>query len=607
MSTLPIADYALLSDCRSAALVSRAGSIDWWCPDRFDAPAVFARLLDDRAGRWALRPVGEARATRAYRDRSLVLETRFALPAGEVAVTDALALGPEERGHDLGLASPGVVLRRVDGLRGAVEMELELSPRPEYGLIRPLLVPDDGGVSIRGGADVLRLSSPVTLAIDGSTARARFTVAAGERVAFALASARTWDPPPALWTQADILRRLDDTCEAWRTWSEMHQRYDGPWRDLVDVGGRVLQGLTYARTGALVAAATTSLPERVGGDRNWDYRFTWVRDASLTLRALWVAACPDEAHRFFAWMAGAASARLCAGEHMPVMYGVGGEHDLSERTLDHLGGWRRSRPVRVGNGAWRQRQIDVYGELLDAFWRLEAELGTPDPVTARMLVAAADNAAARWTDPDHGIWEGRGAPAHHLHSKLMCWVACDRAVRLAPRLGAAERVAAWSEARDAIRAAILERGFSERAGAFTQTLRGETLDAAALTIPLTGFLPAADPRVRATIEAIAARLTDARGLVRRYDPGEVDDGVGGGEGSFLLCTFWLAHALALAGEVDRARDVFERAAGHANDLGLLAEEVDPRTGELLGNFPQAFSHVGLVDAAWAIHDASKPA
>ncbi len=606
MSTLPIADYAILSDCRSAALVSRAGSVDWWCPARFDAPAVFARLLDDRAGRFALRPTREAGATRAYRDRSLVLETRFTRPDGEVIVTDALALGPDERGHDLGFGSPGVLLRCVEGLRGAVEMELELAPRPEYGLIRPVLfAADGGGLWMRGGADVLRLSAPFPVAIDGSTARARFTVTGGERLAFALHAARTPEPLPAGFSQAGIINRLDDTLAAWTAWSRMHQRYDGPWRDLVDLSGRVLQGLTYARTGALVAAPTTSLPEHVGGARNWDYRYTWVRDASLTLRALWIAACPDEAHRFFAWMAGAASARLCAGEHLPVMFGVGGEHDLSERALDHLGGWRRSRPVRVGNGAWRQHQIDVYGALLDAYWRLEAELGAPDPITARMLVAAADTAAARWTEADHGIWEIRGAPDHFLHSKLMCWVACERGRCLAPRLGAEHRVEAWTRARDAIGAAILERGFSARAGAFTQTLDGEALDASALCVPLVGFLPATDPRVRATIEAIATRLTDARGLVRRYDPREVDDGVGGGEGAFLLCTFWLAHALALAGEVDRAREVFERAAGHANDLGLLAEEVDPRTGDLLGNFPQAFSHIGLVDAAWAIHEASR--
>jgi GH15 family glucan-1,4-alpha-glucosidase len=365
----------------------------------------------------------------------------------------------------------------------------------------------------------------------------------------------------------------------------------------------VLQGLTFQPTGAVVAAPTTSLPERVGGARNWDYRYAWVRDASLTLRALWVAACPDEAFRFFEWMAHAASARLLAGDDLQIMFGVGGEHDLSERTLPHLSGWRDSRPVRVGNEAWRQPQLDIYGELLDAAWRLADVLGDLGPVTRGLLVAAADAAATRWRERDHGLWEVRGEPAHFLHSKLMCWQAVHRAIELAPRLGAADRVPAWTRAREDLRAALLTQGWDPRVGAFTQAFGRPALDASALLIPISGFLPADDPRVRSTIDAIATRLADARGLLRRYHPDEVDDGVGGPEGAFLPCTFWLAHALALAGDLPRARDTFERAAACANDLGLLAEEVDPGTGELIGNFPQAFSHIALVDAAWAIQQA----
>ena len=380
----------------------------------------------------------------------------------------------------------------------------------------------------------------------------------------------------------------------------MHQAYDGPWRDLVHHSGRVLQALTFAPTGAIVAAPTTSLPEAVGGERNWDYRYTWVRDASLTMEALWVAACPEEAGKFFGFLADAAASALRRGKDLQIMFGVGGEHDLSERELPHLAGWRASRPVRVGNGAWTQRQLDVYGELLDAAQRLADQLGELDPVTRQFLVAAADTAASRWDEKDQGIWEVRGEPRDFLYSKLMCWVALDRAIALAAQLGAADRVEAWAAVRDQIRAAILERGWNDQAGAFTQAFGSEDLDASSLMLAITGFLPGDDPRMKATIDAIAARLTDQRGLVYRY---LAHDGLAGGEGTFLLCTFWLAHAQALAGELDQATATFERAVAAINDVSLLAEEVDPGSGEMLGNFPQAFSHIGLVNAAWAISQA----
>ena len=364
--------------------------------------------------------------------------------------------------------------------------------------------------------------------------------------------------------------------------------------------GRVLQALTFAPTGAIVAAPTTSLPEAVGGERNWDYRYTWVRDASLTMEALWVAACPDEAGKFFGFLADAAASELRRGKDLQIMFGVGGEHDLSERELPHLAGWRASRPVRVGNGAWTQRQLDVYGELLDAAQRLADQLGELDPVTQQFLAAAADMAASRWNEKDQGIWEIRGEPRDFLYSKLMCWVALDRAIALAPLLGAEDRTKAWAAVRDQIRAAILERGWNDQAGAFTQAFGSEDLDASSLMLAITGFLPGDDPRMKATVDAIADRLTDQRGLVYRY---LAHDGLAGGEGSFLLCTFWLAHAQALVGELDQATATFERAVAAINDVGLLAEEVDPGSGEMIGNFPQAFSHIGLVNAAWAISQA----
>ena len=405
---------------------------------------------------------------------------------------------------------------------------------------------------------------------------------------------------PVFWSQAEIGRRLEDTVQGWTSWSAMHQNYRGPWQELVAGSGRILQALSYYPSGAIVAAPTTSLPEVAGGTRNWDYRYSWIRDASMTLQALWVAACPDEAGKFFQFLATAAASQLAGGEELQIMFGIGGERELPERELAHLPGWRASSPVRVGNGAWNQRQLDVYGELLDAAATLPEYLAELAPETRKFLADAADTAAARWRSADHGIWEVRGEPRHYLHSKLMCWVAVDRAISLAGILQSTEKVPHWTEARDAIAASIRTEGWSGAANAYTQAYGSEDLDASALMLAIVGFLPADDPGMIATIEAIEERLTDSRGLVYRY---LADDGMAGEEGTFLLCTFWLAHALALAGRTQRARAVFERAAAFATDLGLMAEEVAPDSSELLGNFPQAFSHIGLVNAAWAISEA----
>jgi GH15 family glucan-1,4-alpha-glucosidase len=601
MDSLPIADYALLSDCRSAALVSRDGSVDWLCFPRFDGPSVFCRLIDTAGGRFAIRPVGEYRANRRYVDQTMVLETTFTAAGGAAVLTDAMAVGRNERGHDLGARSPSMLLRQLACTSGEIEVEVSYSPRPEYGLIHPILVPVAGGIAARGGADRLLLSTPVSFDVDGATATARIGLAAGQAAVFALGHGQISDPPRTPWNPEEIAARLEDTVEGWRSWSAIHQNYEGPWRELVHHSGRVLQALTFAPTGAIVAAPTTSLPESVGGERNWDYRYTWVRDASLTMEALWVAACPDEANKFFTFVGDAAS-QWQRGSDLQIMFRIGGEHDLTERELPHLAGWRGSRPVRVGNGAWTQRQLGVYGELLGAAQRLVDQLGELDPVTQRFLTAAADAAASSWREKDQGIWEIRGEPRDFLYSKLMCWVALDRAIALAGHLGAGDRIGDWASARDEIRAAILERGWSERAGAFTQTFGSEDLDASNLMLAITGFLPGRDPRMKATIDATAQRLTDKRGLVYRY---LAHDGLSGEEGTFLLCTFWLAQAQALAGEVDAATATFERAAAAINDVGLLAEEVDPRNGEMIGNFPQAFSHIGLINAAWAITQAQQ--
>jgi GH15 family glucan-1,4-alpha-glucosidase len=605
MSNVAISAHALLSDCHSAALVTAGGSVDWLCFPRFDSPSVFGRLLDEAAGHWSIRPVGEHTSSRRYVDRTLVLETTFRTPTGAVTVTDALAMGAHNRGHALGRGAPHLLIRSVTGLDGEVELEFGYRPRPEYGLLRPLLSHVDGGVTARGGAEWLVLSSPVRLELADSTATARLLLRAGETRRFALHRSTLEQRPARIWSQDELARRLAATVAAWRSWSALHQNYDGPWCELVRHSGRVLQGLTFQPSGAIVAAATTSLPEQVGGERNWDYRYSWVRDASFTMEALWVAACPDEASGFFAFMTTAAAAAAGPDSPLQIMFGVGGEHDLTERTLPHLAGWRESRPVRTGNGAWNQQQLDVYGELLAAAHRLTDQIGTMDDDLRDFLVSLADSAARRWREPDQGIWEVRGEPRHFVFSKVMCWVALDRAIKLADRLRAADRVAGWKAAKDEIWQTVVRDGWNGSAGAFTKYFGSEALDASNLMMTIVGFLPADDPRMLATIEAIADRLTGAHGLVYRYHTEDGGDGLAGTEGTFLLCTFWLAQALAMAGEPERAREVFARAAGYANDVGLLAEEVDPATGELLGNFPQAFSHIGLVNAAWAIQQAER--
>jgi GH15 family glucan-1,4-alpha-glucosidase len=607
MSSTPIAEHALLSDRHSCALVSSAGSVEWLCFPRFDSPSVLGRLLGVEAGHWQIAPVGEWRSSRRYIGRSLVLETTFTTAGGTLVVTDLMAMGEDNGGHRLGTGVPHLLVRRVSCVEGSVEVEVDYRPRPEYGLVVPLLGTVDGGVTARGGAEWLVLTTPIALSLVEGSGTGRLTLAQGETVHLALHRSTLEETPARVWTQQELADVVERTLAAWESWSALHQAYDGPWADLVHLSGRVLQGLSFQPSGAIVAAATTSLPEGVGGERNWDYRYSWVRDASFTMEALWVAACPDEADDFFAFMTTAAASSLGPGKALQIMFGIGGEHDLTERELPHLEGWRDSRPVRVGNGAWNQAQIDVYGELLGAAHRLAGQITALDEQTRSFLVACADTAARAWVEKDQGIWEVRGEPQHFLYSKVMCWVALDRAIALVDLLQANDRVESWAQARDEIFNLVVRDGWSDDTKAFTQYIGSTELDASNLMMAIVGFLPADDPRMLATIDATEQRLTDERGLVYRYDTSGGVDGLAGEEGTFLLCTFWLAQALAMAGQVDRARAVFERAAGFVNDVGLLAEEIDADTGELLGNFPQAFSHIGLVNAAWAISEAERRA
>ncbi|MEU3452960.1 glycoside hydrolase family 15 protein [Micromonospora sp. NPDC006766] len=585
-----ISDYGFLSDCRSGALVGRDGSIDWWCPDRFDAPSVFARLLDPAGGHWRIAPLAPGRVDRAYRPDTLVLRTVHHTPEGSVAVTDALAAELGARGHQLGMNSPGVLLRVVEGLSGRVRMRLDFAPRPEYGLLTPYLheQPDGGVLATAGPVTLMLRGTGPTLRPDGDRVTHTFEISAGQRVGFDLAYAPVYGNPPA---RLDPVAMIDETARAWEAYRETH-RYPGRYPDQVRHSATVLTGLTYARSGAVAAALTTSLPERVGGDRNYDYRYSWLRDFSMTMRALWVAACPDEASRLFAWVA--RSVGRVGDQPVPVLFGLEGERDLSEHEVDHLRGYAGSRPVRVGNDAWRQWQLDVPGEIIGAFWQLHDYLGaTLDEELMELVVGLTEQVAATWRQPDRGMWETRDVERHYLSSKALCWLALHRAVQLAPQLGGRADPRRWAAIRDEIRETVLREGWHDRIGAYTGAFGSAELDASALFLPVMGFLPATDPRMRSTIEVIERELGNDDGLVRRWstDPA-----------GFVLCSFWLVECLVLAGETNRARVLFEKILGYANDLGLFAEQIDLDSGAQLGNTPQALSHIGLINAAWRLTD-----
>ncbi|MGK5738628.1 glycoside hydrolase family 15 protein [Micromonospora sp. URMC 103] len=591
-----ISDYGFLSDCRSGALVGRDGSVDWWCPDRFDGSSVFNRLLDMRAGYFRLAPVGVGgpghRVERAYHPDTLVLRSVHHTPEGSVAVTDALAAALGARGHDLGIDSPAVLLRVVQGLSGRVRMALDFVPRPENGLLTPYLHDQsDGSVLAAAGSVVLVLRADgLPLRAGRDSVHEEFEVSAGQVVGIDLAYAPAYGEPPA---RLHPVRAVDETVHAWEAFRE-HHRYPGRYPELVRPSATVVTGLTYARSGALAAALTTSLPEQLGGERNYDYRYSWLRDFSMTLRALWVAACPHEASRLFAWLS--RSIGRIGDDPVPVLFGLEGERDLSEHECTHLAGHAESRPVRVGNDAWRQRQLDVPGEIISGVWRLRDYLGRPFQTELReMVLGLADQVAATWQLPDRGMWETRDEERHYVSSKVLCWVALDRAVRMADRLGERADPRRWAAARDEIRDTVLREGWNERVGAFTGAFGSTELDASALFLPVVHFLPVDDPRIRSTIAVVERELGTEDGLVRRWNT----DPAG-----FLLCSFWLVECLAMTGESERARALFERTAAHANDVGLFSEQIDLTTGAQLGNIPQALSHIGLINAAWRLTDPS---
>ncbi|MFE9064406.1 glycoside hydrolase family 15 protein [Streptomyces violaceusniger] len=579
-----IDDYALIGDHQTAALISRHGSIDWLCLPRFDSAACFAALLGGRDnGHWRLAPKGAGACTRrGYLDDSLVLESVWETETGTVKVIDFMP--QRDRAPD--------VVRIVEGVSGSVEMLGVLRLRFDYGRIVPWMRRTDGHrIAVAGPDSVWLRSEPEvhTYGKDFST-RSEFTVSAGDRVAFVLTWHPSHEPRPRLIDPYDSLR---SSLADWRDWAA-RCRYEGPHRDAVIRSLITLKALTYAPSGGIVAAPTTSLPERLGGVRNWDYRYCWLRDSTLTLNALLRAGYHEEAAAWRDWLL-----RAIAGDpaELQIMYGLGGERRLHEHELPWLEGYERSAPVRVGNGAVDQRQLDVYGEVLDTLHLARASGLPAEPHAWKIQTALMDFLESAWRDPDEGLWEVRGPRRHFVHSKVMAWVAADRAVRTmaaAPELrGDANR---WRAMRDAVHREVCEKGYDPERSTFTQSYGSAELDAATLLIPRVGFLPATDPRVIGTIDAVRRELSED-GLIRRYTVADGVDGLPGSEGAFLACSFWLADALHLAGRHKDAGALFERLLALRNDVGLLAEEYDPATGRQLGNFPQAFSHIGLVGTA----------
>jgi GH15 family glucan-1,4-alpha-glucosidase len=586
-----IDDYALIGDTQTAALVSRDASIDWLCVPRFDSAACFAALLGTpEHGRWQIAPRdGWSRTERRYRPDSLVLETEFETATGRVRVTDCM---PKRLDH------PDVV-RVVEGLEGEVPMRMELVLRFDYGRIVPWVRTIDGRLQAVAGPDALYLTSAgVQPRGEGLSTVADFAVGPGEKVSFSL----RWHPshlpaPPAVEAQ----QALETTDRWWRDWTA-RCTYEGRWHDAVTRSLITLKALTFEPTGGMVAAPTTSLPEQPGGSRNWDYRYCWLRDATFTLYALHIGGYHDEALAWRDWLLRAAAGHPA---EMQIVYGAAGEQRLTEVEVPWLPGFGGAKPVRIGNAAMDQFQLDVFGEVMDALHLARRSMGT-DESTWDLQRALVEYVADRWQDPDNGIWEMRGPPRHFTHSKVMAWVAVDRAVKAVERYGNDGPLDRWRALRDRIHDEVCEKGFDTARNAFVQSYGSSALDAALLMIPLVGFLPPSDARVKGTVEAIERELC-ADGFVRRYDTDDTEDGVGGSEGTFLPCNFWLVDNLALLGRDGEATERFERLLDLRNDLGLLPEEYDHVDGRFLGNFPQALTHVGLVNSAMNLSLVEGPA
>jgi alpha,alpha-trehalase len=599
----PIAEYGFLSDCATCALVAPSGNVEWLCLPRFDSPSVFGAILDRDAGMFRLGPEDvSVPASRRYLPGTMVLETSWGTRGGWIIVRDVLLIGPWHHEQDRSRTyrrSPTdydadhVLLRLVRCVNGQVQVNLDCAPAFDYGRSPAQWEydgPDYHSAVARGvGVEtVLRLTTDMRVGFEGPRATARTLMREGEKLFVALSWANV-PPPPSNYD--DAYSRLVWTAHHWQHWLDHAEFPDHPWRTFLQRSALTLKGLSYAPTGALVAAATTSLPETPGGERNWDYRYTWIRDATFMLWGLYTLGFDWEANDFFHFLAEVAEAEQ---GKLQIMYGIGGESELPETILDHLSGYEGARPVRAGNDAYRQAQHDAWGAILDSFYlHTKSRDQLPERIWP-ILVKQVESALEHWREPDHGVWEIRGEPKHFTSSKLMCWVAADRGARLAEIRGDLEYAARWQSAADEIKADITTNAVDER-GVFCQHYETTALDASVLLMPLVRFLPPEDERIRRTVFAIADELT-VDGLVLRYRTDETDDGLQGEEGAFTICSFWLVSALTEIGELERARDLCEKLLSHASPLQLYAEEIDPRSGRHLGNFPQAFTHLALINA-----------
>jgi len=598
----PIADYGFLSDCETCALVAPNGSVEWLCLPRFDSPSVFGAILDRDAGVFRLGPDGvEVPAQRRYLPGTMVLETSWGTRGGWIIVRDLLLIGPwhheEERSHThrrspTDTDADHVLLRLIRCVNGEVQVNLDCEPKFDYGRLVPHWEYDGTGyhsaVARADGSPIkLGLVTDMRIGFEGPRAVARTLMKEGDTLFAAL----SWSEHPAPSTYDEAYRRHVYTAHHWQHWLDHASFPDHPWRTYLQRSALTLKGLSYAPTGALVAAATTSLPETIGGERNWDYRYTWIRDSTFMLWGLYSLGFDWEANDYFYFLADVAESE--EGK-LQIMYGIGGESELPEQTLEHLAGYDGARPVRIGNDAYRQDQHDVWGAILDSFYlHTKSRDQLPDRIWP-ILVRQVESALVNWREPDYGIWEVRGPAQHFTSSKVMCWVAADRGARLAEIHGDLEFAARWQSSADEIKNDICANALDER-GVFCQHYGTTALDASVLLMPLVRFLPPTDERIRRTVLAIADELT-IDGLVLRYRTDQTDDGLEGQEGSFTICSFWLVSALVEIGELDRARDLCDKLLSYASPLDLYAEEIDPRSGRHLGNFPQAFTHLALINA-----------
>jgi len=607
----PIGDYGFLSDCEVTALIAPSGNVEWMCLPRMDGPSVFGAMLDRDAGNFRFGPADvQVPASRRYLPGTMVLETSWGTPTGWVIIRDLLLMGPwrdEARGSDNHRRPPTdydaahVLLRMARCVNGEVQMTLDCEPDFDYGRRLGRWEHVGGGyreaVCRTDDGDELRLTSDINIGFEGPRAIARTLMKEGE-VRFC---ALSWNGADVPRTSEDAYRRLVWTAHHWQHWLARGHIPDHPWRSYLERSALTLKGLSYAPTGALVAAATTSLPETPGGPRNWDYRYSWIRDSTFALWGLYTLGFDWEASDFLYFLTDLAE----RDGDLQVVYGIGGEKELPEQTLDHLSGYEGARPVRIGNDAWKQKQHDVWGAFLDSVYLHTTSRDHLDERIWPLIVREVECAIAHWREPDRGIWEVRGEPKHFTSSKLLCWVACDRGARLARLRWEADLADRWQAAADEIRADILAHGVDER-GVFTQHYDTTALDASLLLMPLLRFLPPDDPRIHRTVRAILDELT-VDGLVLRYRPDQTDDGLGSPEGAFTICSFWMVSALVEIGELPAATALAEKLLSRASPLGLYAEEIDPRTGRQLGNFPQAFTHLALINAVMHVIDAERRA